>query len=421
MLEHYFVRPTTVDRIRAAWLGDSVEQYVCWLRDNGYAKRSVFTRVPLLIKFGDFAKARGANTDQQLPDYIDGFVRSWAREHSQWCRNKNDRSSVINAAKGPVKHFLQFILSESLATINPAVPEPFADQVGGFFDYLRNERGLQKATIERYLSMLRSFERYLNRMQVRQLTALSPTILSAFIVDSSERLSARTLLDMTSVLRVFLAFLYRQRLITIDLSRVIEAPQRRRLVDVPRSINWADVQRMLAGVDRRSPVGKRDYAMLLLMVTYGLRAREIAALTLDCFEWKRDRLLLLGRKAGHTTAYPLSTEIGEAVIQYLQYARPESDSRILFIQVVAPYRPINWWSVSQQAAHYLRKAGISVPRAGSHTLRHSCAQRLVDGGFSLKEIGDYLGHSSAETTAIYSKVQIETLREVALSDGEGLL
>ncbi len=134
-----------------------------------------------------------------------------------------------------------------------------------------------------------------------------------------------------------------------------------------------------------------------------------------------ERLLVAERKAGHTSAYPLSAVVGEAIIDYLQSARPATDSRMLFFQVIAPYRPLNWSTVTQRAAHHLRKAGIGVPRPGSHTLRHTCAQRLVDAEFPLKTIGDYLGHRSAEATEVYTKVQIETLREVALGDGETVL
>ena len=157
------------------------------------------------------------------------------------------------------------------------------------------------------------------------------------------------------------------------------------------------------------------------MVTYGLRAREVASLTLESIDWKRGRLLVAERKAGHTSAYPLSSVVGEAIIDYLQSARPDTDSRMLFFQVKAPHRPLNWWTVSQQTARHLRKAGIHVPRAGSHTLRHTCAQRLVDGEFPLKTIGDYFCFNATAATEIYTKVQIEALREVALGDGETVL
>jgi len=421
MLEHYFVRPTTVDRIRAAWLGEPIERYVAWLRGNGYAARNVAVRVPLLVRFGEFAQAHGARSFDQLPAHVDGFVAEQVRRHGRWCRSDADRQCVARAARGPVKQLLRLLLPEGPERSRPPSPEPFAGRATGFLDYLRQERGLSESTVGRYAWTLHRFERYLERIGLEGLHALSASLISAFLADSRARLGTRSLLDVASVLRVFLDFLYGRRLIATDLGRTVEAPQRHRLADVPRSISWEDVGKVLERVDRRSPVGKRDYALLLLMVTYGLRAREIAALTLECIDWKRERLLVTERKAGHSTAYPLSAVVGEAIIDYLRSGRPKTDSRTLFLRAMAPYRPLTWSAVSQQAARYLRKAGIRVARAGSHTLRHTCAQRLVDAGFPLKAIGDYLGHRSAEATEVYTKVQIERLREVALGDGESVL
>jgi site-specific recombinase XerD len=177
---------------------------------------------------------------------------------------------------------------------------------------------------------------------------------------------------------------------------------------------------MLDQVDRRTAVGRRDYAMLLLMATYGLRAREVAALTLDDIDWKRDRLHVRERKADHTTAYPLAPAIGEAIVDYLKNGRPGVESRELFWRHPAPQAPLTYVTVSTCAGKYLRKAGIPVSRPGSHTLRHACVQRLVDEGFPLKTIGDYVGHRAASSTMIYAKVQVDGLREVALGDGEDL-
>jgi site-specific recombinase XerD len=421
MLEHYFIRPTTVDRIRAAWLGEPIEQYVSWLHENGYAARNVGVRVPLLVKFGEFARDHGATSFDQLPNFVDAFVADWVHHHSQWCRSEADRRSVLNTARGPVEQLLQRLLPDYPERKHPSLPEPFTERALGFFDYLRQERGLKETTIGRYRHVLRRFEHYLERIGLPDLHELSAPLLSAFIAESHEQLGPRTLVDFASVLRVFLGFLYRERIITTDLGGVVEAPQHHRLADVPRSISWAQVQQVLEALDRRSPVGKRDYALILLMVTYGLRAREIAGLTLESIDWKRERLLIVDRKAGHTSAYPLSSVVGEAIIDYLQFARPEKSSRALFLQVTAPYRPLNGWSVSQQTARHLHKAGIRIPRAGSHTLRHTCAQRLVDAELPLKTIGDYLGHRSPEATAVYTKIQIEALREVALGDGETVL
>ena len=178
---------------------------------------------------------------------------------------------------------------------------------------------------------------------------------------------------------------------------------------------------MLDGVDRRTPAGKRDYAMLLLLVTYGLRAREVAALTLDDIDWRRERLAVPERKAGHFTAFPLAVSVGAALADYLQHGRPPAAERRIFFRAAAPVRPVSAAAVSATARHYLLKAGIDVPRPGSHTLRHTAVQRLVDAQFPLPTIGDYIGHRSPRSTEIYGKVAIEPLREVALGHGEQVL
>lgn len=181
------------------------------------------------------------------------------------------------------------------------------------------------------------------------------------------------------------------------------------------------MSRVLAAVDRRTACGRRDYAILLLLVTYGLRGREIAALTLDHIDWKRERLAIPERKGGHSTAFPLSAVVGEALVGYLKAGRPHTTDRHVFFRAAAPLRPIGAAAVSGRARYYILKAGIEVPRPGSHTLRHTAVQRLVDADFDLKTIGDFVGHRSAKSTEIYAKVAVESLREVALGDGEEVL
>ena len=177
----------------------------------------------------------------------------------------------------------------------------------------------------------------------------------------------------------------------------------------------------MAGIDRRTPCGKRDYAMLLLLATYGLRACEVAGLTLDDIDWRNDRIKIRERKAGNSTAYPLSSVAGAAIIDYLKHGRLASPERQVFLRTLAPPTPITSAAISCRAIYYLHKAGINVPRPGSHTFRHSCVQRLVNSDFTLKQIGDFVGHRNASSTQIYSKVAIEALRQVALGDGEEVL
>jgi site-specific recombinase XerD len=219
---------------------------------------------------------------------------------------------------------------------------------------------------------------------------------------------------------VFLRYCHRERIINRDLSAAVQLPQAYRLAALPRAITWEEVRRMLECVDRRAALGRRDYAMLLLLVTYGLRAHEVVNLKLENIDWKRERLEIPQRKAGHWSAFPLASVVGEAIIDYLKNGRPQTTDRHVFFRALAPNRPITSAALSIAAAKYLRRAGVHVHRAGSHTLRHTCVQRLVDAQFTVKTIGDYVGHRSPSSTNIYTKVNISALREVAMGNGEAL-
>ena len=158
-------------------------------------------------------------------------------------------------------------------------------------------------------------------------------MLAAFVAERRAVGLAKTTVRQTcGMLRVFLRYGHREGVLRQDLSGTVDWPQVYRLSDVPRSISWAEVGRVLDGVDRRTPCGKRDYAILLLLISYGLRGREVAALTLDDIDWKRERLAIPERKAGHSTAFPLSTVVGAALVDYLRHARPDSLDRHVFFR-----------------------------------------------------------------------------------------
>lgn len=421
MLERYFVKPETVDRIRALWLGQEIECYVAWLSEQGYADRTISRRVPLLVRFTEFAKSRGAVAAEDLPDHVEPFVNEWL-ERWRPIRDKDSALQVAKEARGPIEQMLELVVPEFKGTGRPQRKDPFVEVLPRFFEYLVSERGLRPATTSHYRHRLRRFADYLVRIGVCQLEELSPALLSAFVAEQAAAGMARTSIrDTCGVLRVFLRYAHREGLLSSDLSKTVEWPQAYRLSTIPRSISWADVGKVLDAVDRRTPLGKRDYTILLLLVTYGLRSREIASLLLDDIDWKRARLSIPERKAGHASAFPLSASVGEALADYLQHGRPQTTDRHVFFRAFAPLQPIGSAAVSARATRYLRKAGVDVVRPGSHTLRHTCVQRLVDSNFDLKTIGDFVGHRSAASTTIYAKVAVDSLREVALGYGEEVL
>lgn len=420
MLDHYFVRPETVDRIRGSWLGHEIEKYVIWLSSHAYKARCVHHRVPLLVAFAEFARRRGAETVELSSAHLDAFVQSQLRHRARPCRSKAARQVYIRDIRGPIEQFLQVVQCGEPKSCSGEA-HPFGHWAPGFFGHLRDERGLSPSTVKGYAYHLVLFEQFIAERGVGDPRAISAAVLDAFFAERRTRVCARSLGMTCAALRVFLRYLFREGIVRRDISAMVDGPRTYALSEVPRSIRAEDVQRMLETVDRRSVVGRRDFAILQLLIVYGLRAREVAALTLDDFDWKAGVLHVRARKAGHAAIYPLVSQVGEAVLDYLRHGRPETSDRRIFFRIVAPRVPVTHPIVSKRVKFYLLKAGIDVARPGSHTLRHSCAQRLVDAEFSLKVIGDFLGHRHASTTRIYSKVAIDALREVALGDGEEVL
>jgi site-specific recombinase XerD len=421
MLERHFARPKTWDRIRASWIGPAIEQYVDWLAERHNARSTIYRRVPVLEAFGIFAKERGASSLSELPQHVDAFVEQRLRERGGRHASKIKLRRICHATRIPVEQLLRLTVYGFVGARRPSVPLPLLREVPGFFPFLRDERGLSSESLRHYAHYLRSFERYLARIRFAHLGDVTPLVLTAFVTESAKTLAPASMLSLVTTLRTLLRFMHREGVIDTDISRTVEGPLIYRDAGLPRSIAWADVSRVLATVDRRSALGKRDYAILLLLVSYGLRAGEVARLALDDIDWRQGRLRVSARKAGNSTSYPISDAVGEAIAAYLKGARPSSSHRQVFVSTAPPFVPATVSVISQCAKRYLRAAGVSVPRPGSHTFRHTCVQRLVDVGMPFKTIGDYVGHRSPQSTRVYGKVAVESLREVALGDGEGVL
>ena len=247
-------------------------------------------------------------------------------------------------------------------------------------------------------------------------------MIERFIVAEGSRYARKTMVNKCAALRKFLSYLHSKGRIRIDLSAVIAVPRLYKHERCPRFLNRAEIEHVLASIDRGSATGKRDYAMLLLLATYGLRSAEVVHLSLDDIDWRTNKLYIRKRKPGNSSVYPLSGTVGNAIIDYLKNGRPQKGYRSLFLSHNAPHKPFKSPSVVREAAkRYMHLAGFDVVSVGAHIFRYSCAQRLFEDDFRLKIIGDYLGHRDLDTTRRYMKIDIKHLREVALNDGEDLL
>jgi integrase len=183
---------------------------------------------------------------------------------------------------------------------------------------------------------------------------------------------------------------------------------------IPRAIAPEQVRQLLASIDRRTAVGRRDYAIVLLLARLGLRAGEVVALELDDIDWNKGRVTVRGKR-GQRSALPVPADVGRAIAAYLRWGRPTSASRRVFLRAKAPYRGFQGaCGVGSVVRHALLRAGIEAPTTGTHQFRHGLASAMLRHGASLGEIGDVLGHRHPQTTMLYAKVDLPALRSLAL-------
>jgi integrase/recombinase XerD len=218
-----------------------------------------------------------------------------------------------------------------------------------------------------------------------------------------------------AALRSFLRYLHVAGLIAMPLQWAVPCVADLRDRSLPRGLEPAVVKRLLSSCDRRRTVGRRDYAILLLLSRLGLRAGEVAALTLEDIDWHSGELLVAG-KGGRYDVLPLPVDVGGAIVSYLR-RRPRIGDRALFVRVTAPAGALRTSAVSAVVREACSRA--RVPSAGSRALRHTAATEMLRHGASLPEIGEVLRHREQKTTAIYAKVDRRMLRRLARPWPEG--
>jgi site-specific recombinase XerD len=280
--------------------------------------------------------------------------------------------------------------------------------------YLREARALAAATIVNYVPFIREFlEDRFGRGQVK-LSRLCAGDVVRFVQRLAARLHLKRAKLMTTALRSFLRYARYSGEVTLDLAAAVPVVANWSMTSIPRAIAPDQVRQLLLSIDRRTAIGRRDYAILLLLARLGLRLGEVAFLELDDIDWNAGQLSVHG-KTGQRSALPLPAEVGKAIAAYLRRGRPNSTRRRVFLRAKAPNCGFRGpCGVGCIVRHSLQRAGIHAPTTGAHQFRHGLATEMLRQGASLGEIGELLGHRHPQTTKIYTKVDIKALRTLAL-------
>jgi site-specific recombinase XerD len=282
--------------------------------------------------------------------------------------------------------------------------------------YLADVRGLAPSTIMEYVRGAKRILTWL-RPRRRAVRAIRGRDVLAFVGDLAREQSTRCWRNrITSQTRIFLRFLRWDGVIENDLAFAVPKLRSWQLASVPRHLPWESVRQLIESIDTTTPTGKRDKAVLLLIALLGMRGEEVRTLELKHVAWRSGEIRLPRTKTQRAKVLPLPQEVGVALAAYILHGRPRVSSPTVFLRHAAPRCPLSEpAAVSRIVARCIIRAGIPDPgRPGVHLLRHSLATRMVNSGVPIKQIADVLGHRSINTTAIYTKVDLIHLAEVAL-------
>ena len=374
---------------------------------QGYARYSIHRRVFLAACFSRWLGDNGVDLRSITAAHAAQYLRCRARRQ-RLCRS--DAASLSHLI-GLLRH-KGVIPNEKISAPRLTAVEQC---IQAYERHLREARALVDATIVNYVPVIRDF--LIGRFGGGRVTLsrLGAGDVVRFVQRQAPNLHIKQAKRMTTAMRSFLNYLRYRGEVTMDLAAAVPVVANWSMTSIPRAIAENQVRQLLGSIDRRTAIGCRDYAVLLLLARLGLRASEAAFLELDDIDWNAGRLSVCG-KSGQRSELPLTAEVGAAIATYLQRGRPPSTtSRRVFLRAKAPIRGfLKGAGIGCIVYHSLQRAGIDAPTNGAHQFRHGLATQMLRQGASLSEIGQLLGHRHLQTTTIYAKVDIQALRTLAL-------
>jgi site-specific recombinase XerD len=403
MLEHATAKCDTNQELGV--IGTYVESFAADLTTCGYAPATIRSQLKLLGRFNEWLIRHRSDIHQLNEELVATFLKQRAR-----------RGHVHRGDPHTLRQFLIHLRTHgALAPLAPVVDDsPLGQLQREYAQYLTAERGLAPVTVSGYVDVLRQFltEQFGN--SPLDFGALSVSTITTFVLRHARTMSPRYAQGMVSALRSICRFLRQRGAIDRDLAAAMPSVSDWRLATIPKYLSPEEVERVLQTCNRETAVGRRDHAILLLLARLGFRAGEIIALELNDIRWRAGEILVRSSKRLAQDRLPLVADVGDALATYLRRDRPSHTTRRVFLCTRAPRRGFaNPSTVSAIVRRALTRAGLSPVLKGAHLFRHSLATRMLRHGASLPEIGVVLRHRAVQTTEIYAKVDLGSLRALA--------
>jgi site-specific recombinase XerD len=405
VINQFFTFSSTIERLRQGPLSEYLDAYAASVAEQGYARHSIRRQIVTIADFSWWLRHKHIELRDLDGRIVDRFLRSRRRQQRL---GRGDPKTL--------QRLLILLYEKGAVKCPPTVPQTARSKVVTEFQcYLSQDLGRSLSTLKNYTPFVDQFllERFHNRDP--NFTSLRAPDVTRFVMRHAHQLSPLRAGLMVTALRSFFRYLRHCGAIATDLAGCVPTVPIWSLSTLPRFLPTAAVERLLKRCDRKTPVGRRNHAILLLLARLGVRAGEVMGLSLDDIDWTAGLITIHG-KGGKSAQLPLPPDAGAALAEYLRHDRPRSTTRTVFLRHRAPLMGIaNPSTISTIVRRALEHAGVESAHKGAHVLRHSLATNLLRQGCSLDEIGELLRHASPDTTAIYAKVDVAALHTLALS------
>jgi integrase/recombinase XerD len=403
--ERYFKHPRAIERFRRGALGVHIDGFAEQMFEQGYARQYGRNKLWLLRELSGWLERKHPGAS----DLNEERLAEFARER---CRR---RRPMRGGHRVTLQRFLDYLRNVGAAPRPPSsLPRDAKSRLErAFAEYLRQERGVCRATVDNYLHEVRRFLADRGARRAISPSRIRTKDLNAFVLRRGQKVGPKRAKLTVTALRSFCQFLRFRGDLKCDLSVAVLTAPNWRLTSLPKSLTQNEVRRLLRQCDRRTAAGQRNFAILLTLARLGLRAKEIVLMALDDIDWEAGEIIVRG-KGSYQERMPLPRDVGGALASYLRHWRPPCATRRLFVRLKAPYRGFSdSETVSSVVRRALARAGLRPPTTGAHLLRFTLATNLLRCGGSLPEVREILRHRHPDTTALYAKVNLNTLRSVA--------
>ncbi len=412
-LELVFQCPRTLKKLRSGPWGKLLEGFCDWLLGHGFARYTARKHLSNVSHLNEYLGARNRAGWQTLSAQdVNGLLKQYPLR----ARNRGPLDQHLSRVKFSVSRFIEYLRSSGLfePSTKTAIYQRLQDE---YLQWMRDYQHAAAGTIEVRSHSIREFLEWLGPQATPQgCLELTAETVERFFLPYAQTMGRSARRSMQAALRTFLRFCLSQGYIQRPLQHAVPTWRTYKLATVPRGLTDEQALKALQGIDRNSKVGRRDYAIFKLLYTYGVRGGQVRALRHHDINWAQSQILFRTSKHGKDSLLPLTVEVGESLLEYLKNARPRSSDPHVFLTSRAPYRALaHSNALSAMVERHLRKAGIEVSSKGAHAFRHGFATRMLHEGHSLKAIADVLGHRDLGTTFIYTKVDFNSLKEVALA------